>query len=452
MLKNLIIIGGGPAGNAAALTAAAAGCDAILLVEKDAMGGTCTNRGCIPTKFLLSRSEISGGSPGEWEKLLAHKKGLVQGLSRSIESRCLKEKIEVVKGRGRLIGPTEVAVDLADGGTKIFKAGKVILATGSVPAQLPNSRSDGTTVIGSDEALELADLPKTMVIVGSGPVGAEFAQIFTRFGVIVSLIEAFDRIFPMEDREVHELFMKKYRQMGVDVRLGDPVAAIDVQGGRAVVKLKSGVVVEADRALIGIGRRLKTDELGLENVGISVGPRGEIPVDAELRTSQPTIYAAGDITGRMLLAHVASCQGEFAARRALGLPHPEIPYRSISWATFTKPEIASVGVTSESATRQGIEHRFAVVPLMENVKARIDRTTEGFVKIVVDNNEGRVIGGTVVGPQASDIVHILALAIHQRMTMGDLAGFCFNHPSVAEIIQDVIIKLKRNKYNKMHYA
>lgn len=440
MVKELIIIGGGPAGNAAALAAAAAGCTSILLVEKDSMGGTCTNRGCIPTKFLLSRSEPDGGG-GEWTKLLAHKRGLVQGLSRSIEARCAKEGVEIIKGRGRLIGPQEVQVDSLDGHTATYAARKIILAGGSAPAHLANCTFDGRTIITSDDALDLPSLPQSMAIIGSGAVGAEFAHIFTRLGVKVTLVEAFERLFPQEDPEVHDLFLKKYQQLGVDVIVGNPVVGIEVRNNRAVVTLHSGRTLDADQALVGVGRRLLSKELGLDAAGIQIGQRDEIPVDDDQRTAQPTIYAAGDITGKMLLAHVASFQGELAARRALNLPHPAVPYRSIPWATFTTPEVASVGITAVAADRMGIAHLAAVVPIMESIKARIDRKTDGFVKVIVEKMTGKVIGGTVVGPQASDIVHVIALAIHQSMTLGDLKGFCFAHPSIVEIFQEAFSRI-----------
>jgi dihydrolipoamide dehydrogenase len=442
MIKDLIIIGGGPAGHAAALAAAAVGGKSVLLVEKDALGGTCTNRGCIPTKFLLSRTEQAGsGGRDDWAKLLAHKRGLVQGLSRSIGTACEKAGVEIVKGEGRLIGPSGVEVSKADGSTSVFEGARIILAAGSAPAQLPQFASDGKTVITSDDALDLHALPQSMAIIGSGPVGAEFAHIFTRLGVKVTLIEAFDRLFPQEDPEVHELFLKKYDQLGVEVRVGDPVVSIEVRSAKAYVALKSGTIVEADQALVGIGRRLLGRELGVESAGITLGPRGEIAVDDDMRTSVPHIFAAGDITGRMLLAHVASFQGELAARKAFGFPHPPVPYRSIPWATFTTPEIATVGTTGEAATRQGLAHETAVVPLMESVKARIDRKTDGFVKVVVDKKSGRLIGATVVGSHASDVIHILALAIHQGMTTGDLKTFCFAHPSNVEIFGDAVSRI-----------
>lgn len=442
MIKDLIIIGGGPAGHAAALTAAALGGTSVLLVEKDALGGTCTNRGCIPTKFLLSRTEQLGpGGSGEWAKLVAHKRGLVQGLSRSIGTACEKAGVGILKGEGRLIGAHEVEVRKADGSTSVFEGARIILAAGSAPAQLSQFPSDGQTVITSDDALDLPVLPQSMAIIGSGPVGAEFAHVFTRLGVKVTLIEAFERLFPQEDPEVHELFLKKYEQLGVELRIGDPVVSIEARGDKAHVGLKSGAIVEAEQALVGIGRRLLGRELGVESAGITLGQRGEIAVDDDMRTSVPHIFAAGDITGRMLLAHVASFQGALAARKAFGFPHPPVPYWSIPWATFTAPEIATVGTTGEAARRQGIVHATAVVPLMESIKARIDRKTDGFVKVVVDKKSGKVIGATVVGSHASDVIHILALAIHQGMTTGDLRTFCYAHPSNVEIFGDAVSRI-----------
>ncbi|MHB8836836.1 MAG: dihydrolipoyl dehydrogenase family protein [Candidatus Methylomirabilia bacterium] len=450
MVKQCIIIGGGPAGTAAALAAIDAGLRSVLLIERDALGGTCTNRGCIPTKFFLARSDAiakenghGGVSASEWGRVLGHKNALVQGLSRSIEATCRGKGIEIARGSARFVSPNEVEVIDRDGGRDVFVGERIIIATGSRPAEIPGARGDGVSVITSDEALDLRQLPKTIVIIGSGAVGAEFACIFTRLGAKVTLVEAASRLFPAEDPDVDRVFRKTYARMGVTVHTGDPVTGIEIRGsGSSVaVMLASGAVVEADKALVGVGRTLETGKLNCEAAAIETSRRGGVVVDANLKTSQPHILAAGDVTGRMLLAHAASYMGEFAGRAAAGQAFFPVPYQSIPWATFTTPEVAAVGLSVEAAERSGLVCTSASVPLMENVKARIDRTTEGFFKIVAEKGTGRIVGGTIVGPHASDLIHIVALAVHKEMTTTEMQGFSFLHPSISESLRDVYTKL-----------
>jgi dihydrolipoamide dehydrogenase len=450
VIKDLIIIGGGPAGHSAALAAAGAGAarGGVLLVEERALGGTCTNRGCIPTKFFLSRSSLlvsgstDGIAPAEWQRLLGHKDGLVNGLVRSLERSCADRGIAIARGRGRLVDADAVSVEAPDGTREVHRAKRIIIAAGSAPARLPGITADGASVITSDEALNLTALPSSMIVIGSGPVGSEFAMLFRRFGIAVQLVEGAERLFPLEDPEVDALFRKVYARLGVEVHTGDPVVEIQRRGnGTPVVILRSGRSLEAEKALVGAGRRLLSADIGCEAAGLHVGERGELIVDEELRTSQPHIRAAGDITGKMLLAHVASYQGEYAAHRAFDLPFPDVPYPSIGWATFTVPEIASVGLTEGAAEGKGLRCASVRVPLMESIKARIDRQTEGFVKIVAEKGTGRILGGTVVGSHASDLIHIVGLAIHGSMSTSELRGFVWVHPAVSEIFSDVIQKL-----------
>ena len=448
MLKQCIIIGGGPAGTAAALAAVDGGLGSVLLVERDAIGGTCTNRGCIPTKFFLSRSDaiakdsVNGGvSASEWGRVLAHKNALVQGLSRSIEGTCRVKGIEIARGSARFISPHEIEVLGGDGGRTTYTGEQYIIATGSRPAEIPGSPCDGVSVITSDEALDLQQLPITMAIIGSGAVGAEFAYIFTRLGVKVTLVEAAARLFPTEEPDVDSVFRKTFARMGVTVHTGDPVTGIEIRGGGSsvAVLLTSGAVIEAEKALVGVGRTLETRKLDCAAADLEISRRGGIVVDNNLRTTQPHILAAGDVTGRMLLAHAASYMGTFAGRAAAGRSFSPVPYHSIPWATFTTPEVAAVGLTLEAAERSGLVCAAASVPLMDNVKARIDRTTEGFFKIVAEKGTGRLVGGTIVGPHASDLIHIIALAVHKGMTTAEMRGFSFLHPSISESIGDLFV-------------
>jgi dihydrolipoamide dehydrogenase len=444
-VKKVIVIGGGPGGNVAALAAARHGAGEVALVEKDVIGGTCTNRGCIPTKFFLSRV-TEGTGAADWAKLLAHKKALVRGIASSIEKSCVAAGVEILRGHGRLAGPNTVEVRDGDGKVTRAEGESIIIATGSAPADLPGITADGEQVITSTEALDLPEAPRSMIIIGSGAVGSEFAAIFHRAGTTVTVVEAMDRLFPGEDREVHDLFSRLYRKRGIDFVVADPVAAVEKRGpGEGVtVLLTSGKTLTADKVLVGVGRRLLSDDVGLDSAGLAPGRRGEIAVDGELRTARPHIFAIGDVTGRMLLAHLASFQGVQAGRRAVGKSSREVPYHAIPWSIFTSPEIASVGMNETMAESQGRDCRTAVVPLMDSIKSRIDRTTDGFVKVVAAGEGGQIVGGTVVGPHASDMIHVISLAVHRQMTAGEMSGMVFAHPTLAESIYEAAQRLQHH--------
>jgi dihydrolipoamide dehydrogenase len=447
MFKKCLIIGGGPAGTAAAAVYASSGLAAsVAVVERAELGGTCTHRGCVPTKFLLARGEpqqAPGGPDARaaWTRALNHKAGLVKGLGKSIERDLATRGVEVVRGAATFIGPNAVEVRSPGGEPVVIEAESIIVAAGSEPAQLPSAPFDGSSIISSTDALTLDPLPASLAVVGSGAVGAEFARIFARQGVAVTLLEAAERLFPAEDPDVDPVFRKVYREMGVAVHTGDPVERVDRQpAGGVLLHLRSGAVIGSEKVLVAVGRALNGRTLGCEAAGVRLGARGEVLVDADLRTSVPHIYAAGDVNGRMLLAHAASCMGRLAALRTLGDPVGAVPYGSIPWATFSDPEVASVGVGAEAAARAGLQVTTATAPMMESVKARIERTTAGFIKLVVGQPEGRILGATIVGAHASEMIHCLALAIHQGMTITDLRSFVFLHPSISETIGDLVAK------------
>lgn len=439
-MKKLVVIGAGPGGNVAALTAARHGGGEVVLVEEETLGGTCTNRGCIPTKFFLSRLEQPSA---DWKRLLAHKNSLIRGLADSIGKNCREAGVKIVEGRGRLSGPHTVEVERTGQGTVRIESERIILATGSAPALLPGVVFDSERVLTSTEALNLAQPPPSMVIVGSGAVGSEFTFMFYRAGTRITVVEALNRLFPGEDREVHDLFAALYRRMGIEFVTSDPVESIEPGGAEgARVRLRSGAELDAHTVLVGAGRSLQTDDIGLESAGIEKGPRGEIPVDGELRTASPGVFAVGDATGGLLLAHLASFQGVQAARIALGLKAREIPYHAIPWSIFTTPEIATVGLNETASAAAGIETEASVIPWMDNIKARIDRKTEGFVKVVAEKASGRIIGGTIVGDHASDMIQILSSLVHQRLTVSEASGMVFSHPGMAETIFEALQKLQ----------
>jgi len=451
MMKDMIIIGGGPAGNAAALAARSAGVRSVVLVERDAMGGTCTNRGCIPTKLLLARSrhftregDGDGPAPGEWARTLTYKRGLVRGLSRSIGERCRQAGVEIVSGTGRLAGGMRVEVETVDGAVEEYEGRRIVLAAGSAPAVIPGATVDGKAIITSDEALELEEPPASLVVIGSGAVGSELACLFNRLGTRVTMVEAAERLFPHEDAGVGEIFGVHWERAGVEVVTGDPVERVEAGPGGAEVVLHSCRRIAAERVLVAVGRRLLGAGLRCELAGVELGPGGEVVVDAELRTTAEGVYAAGDVTGRMLLAHVATAEGEAAALAASGRAKPGIRYDAIPWATFTTPEVASVGLGADVAAARGIEVAAGSARFMDNVKSRIDRATEGFVKVVAERGTGRIIGATIVGAHASEMIHSLGVAIDSGLSASRLRRFVYLHPCASETITDALDDLISN--------
>jgi dihydrolipoamide dehydrogenase len=357
--------------------------------------------------------------------------------------------VEVIAGRARLEGGGVVRVEGGpDGATERFEAPRIVLCAGSAPGVLPGVTPDGDAIITSTDALDLDRVPESVAVVGSGAVGAEFATIFNRFGAKVTVLEAAPRIFPAEEPEVDAALRGIWEREGIGVVAGDPVETVTSRDGRAEVRLRSGATIAAERVLVAAGRRLLSADLGCESAGVALGPRGEVLVDSTLRSTAAGVYAAGDITGRMLLAHVATSEGEAAARAALGQRPTPTPYHATPWATFTLPEVASVGFTEGRAREAGIRVAVSTASFMDNVKSRIDRTPSGFVKLVANADTRVLVGGTVVGAHAAEIIHSIGLAIHANLDLPSLQRFVFLHPSASETIFDAMSKLSSSVITK----
>lgn len=443
----IAILGAGPGGYVAAIRAAQLGAK-VAVVEQDALGGTCLNRGCIPTKALLAgasiveaikRAEAFGiqvqGYHLDYSRLVARKDAVVKQLRQGIGYLFKKNKVDLFPGKGHLISPRRIAVTNPSGEVQEIEAENIIIATGSDPALLPGLGYNGRTVVTSTEALAWDTLPESIIIIGGGVIGCEFATLFSTLGVKVTIVELLPTILPMIDSELSRRYQMLLKKVGVEIRTQAHVTAVEGEGEKAKVTLSGGETLTADKVLISIGRKFNTQGLGLENVGIALGPKGEIVVDDYLRTNVEGVYAIGDVTGRMQLAHVASAQGIAAVQTILGRP-TKVNYDAVPSCIFTSPEIATVGLTQEEAERRGLKVKVGKFYFLASGKAQAMGETDGLVKIVADASDDRVLGVHIMGPHATELIAEATLAVTQGIKAKELAACIHAHPTLSEAIME----------------
>ncbi|MFR9727602.1 dihydrolipoyl dehydrogenase [Saccharopolyspora sp. MS10] len=462
---DLLVVGGGPGGYVAAIRAAQRGLN-VAVVEKERPGGVCLNWGCIPTKAMLRSAEvyetvlhaadfgIRAENVGlDYDAITRRKDGVVKGLTDGVAGLLKANGVTVVNGHARFTGPTTVDVyavgesSLGAGGPRYaaepagdepvdrISARDVIVATGSVPVQLPLPGAELPGVITSDGAFGLTEVPAKLAVIGGSAVGAEWASLFNALGSEVTIIEMQSTLVPAEDAEIGKALGRSFSKRGVQVLTGATVSKIE-QGGDAALKVSVDGAkvseVDADVVLVGVGRKPNTAALDLAAAGVELDGRGFIQVDEKLRTTVEHVYAIGDVTGKALLAHVASHQGVVAAETIAG-HHASIDYDVIPAATFTHPEIASVGLTEQQAKDAGHEVVAVKFPFAALGRAQTFGDTEGFMKIVSGAQYGEVLGVHVLGPSASDLITEGALAITLEATLDELAETIHAHPTLGEI-------------------
>ncbi len=445
---DVVVIGGGPGGYVAAIRAAQLDLK-VAVVEREALGGVCLNWGCIPTKALLRNAEIidllgRGKEFGfRFEKLtvdygqaVRRSRDVVKRLVRGVEFLMRKNNIEVVQGTGRLDGAHRVVVD-PDG--RVLEARHVILATGARPRSIPGVVIDGERVITSREALERTDIPGRIVIVGAGPIGLEFAHIYRAYGAEVTLVEMLPRIAPLEDEEISVALARAFQRRGIEIHTDTRVEKVETtdQGAQVHVATSEGTqTLEADVVLIAIGVQPNSENLGLETAGVRV-ERGAVPVDGYMRTNVPGIYAIGDLTGKMPLAHVASTQGIVAAEHIAG--QETEPIEDYTWmprCIYCQPQVASMGLTEAQAREQGYEVKVGRFLFQANGKALGLGERDGFVKIVVDAKYGEVLGAHLIGPEVTELLPELVLARSWELTVEEIARAVHAHPTLAEALKE----------------
>ncbi|MEW6278910.1 MAG: dihydrolipoyl dehydrogenase [Candidatus Eremiobacterota bacterium] len=446
---DIAVVGGGPGGYVAAIRAAQLG-QSVALIEKDPfLGGTCLHRGCIPTKALLHYAEVFGelkrcadyGVMVDNVRLdvarMQHKKNdVVNRLARGIDGLIKKNRIRTVAGKGRLVGPGRVEV--SGESTTLVEARTVVLATGSLPVMLPGLQADGRRVFTSDEILELDRVPASMLVIGAGAVGLEFASVYRRFGTSVRVVELLPRALPNEDEEISAEIQKALGKQGIEILTSTRVEKVEVEenGVRVRVSTSEGEqLLEAETLLVAVGRRPNTQGLGLEEAGVAMdGPR--VRVDDFGRTNLPGVYAVGDLTPGPQLAHMASAEGILAVEHAAGHEVRAIDYDRIPGATYCKPEVASVGLTEREARERGYDVRVGRFPWAALGKAAILGETEGLVKIVGEAKYGELLGVHMIGPHVTDLIAEACLALQCEATVEELFRTVHAHPTLSEAIME----------------
>jgi dihydrolipoamide dehydrogenase len=451
---DVIIVGGGPAGYVCAIRAAQLGL-ATAVVEREKLGGVCVNIGCIPTKALLHSAYVAnllahdakelgievGQVKTDYGVAMRRSRKVSEQNSKGVEFLMKKHKVTVVKGTAVLGRNRTVRV-----GKDEYQARKaVILATGSRVKGIPQIglEIDKSTVISSDEALFLEKPPATLVIIGAGAVGCEFADIFNAFGTKVTLIEALQRILPLEDPESSDALTKSYKKRGIAVMAGVKVKKATVRKDKVSLDIEANgktETVEAEKVLMAAGRAVNTEELGLKEAGVQLTDRGFIKVNlATLETSAAGVYAIGDVAGPPMLAHKGSREGVVVAERIAGHNPQAIKYDNVPSVTYCHPEVASIGLTEEQVKDKKLEYQVGRFPFSANGRARTANETEGFVKIIRDKKYGEILGAHIVGSHASEIIHELAVARENEYTVEEVDLAIHAHPTLSEAIAEAAL-------------
>jgi dihydrolipoamide dehydrogenase len=442
---DLAIIGAGPAGHVAAERAGRLG-KRVLVVERSHLGGICLNQGCIPAKTLLHSAKLFAhaqhgqsfgvtveGARYDLAKAMAWKTRTVETLRKGIAFQFRKVSVELVQGTARLAGPRAIEVD-----GRTYGAERILLATGSSAATLPVPGADAPNVMGSTEALEITSLPQSLVIVGGGYIGMEFATFFSRLGVKVTVIEMLPEIVPLLDADIAVLLRRSLPD--AEFHLGSKVLSYGADGVRFVKDGKEQTAA-AERVLVAVGRRPIVEGLGLEAAGVDFDRKG-VKVDDRMRTNVPGIWAAGDITGRSMLAHAASRMGEVAVADMFGVGTPHMRWHAIPWVVYTDPEVAGVGLSEAQAREQGRAVKVAKLDLRANGRFVAENDgTRGMCKVVVDAASDLVLGVQMIGPYASEIIQGAATMIESELRARDVREIVFPHPTVSEILREALWEL-----------
>ncbi|WP_297456549.1 dihydrolipoyl dehydrogenase [Persephonella sp.] len=445
-MYDLIIIGMGPGGYEATLTALRKKLN-IAIVEKSKIGGNCLNRACIPTKYyragahqieklpLLNKYGINLSSNSI--DFLQAKKGKDEaiGFLRKSLSQLLKaKKVPVYKGTGKIVGQNQVQITYEDGKTETIEGKYILVATGSIPVSIGGIVPDGKYVITTEDYLEnMEQLPENLLIVGGGVAGCELAYISAQYGSKVTVVEIKDRLLSSDiiSPDISRLLQRKFKKLGIEFKLETSVKDYKVSGDKIVVNLSDGSQLKVDKILLSVGRKPNTSDI--DNIGIEKDERGFIKTNSYLQTNFENIYACGDVVNSPMLAHVASYEARVALKNMFDEKKIEVDYSLVPWSIFTAYEIAHVGLSEQQAKEKGIEAISGYYPFTYNEKAVDELESDGFVRLVFDKKTKHVIGATIVGIEASELIHVMAYAIRNEMTAEEIHDFIYFHPSLSEI-------------------
>ncbi len=456
MAYDVIVLGSGPGGYPAAIRASQLGLK-VAIIEKESLGGVCLNWGCIPTKALLKSAQVyeylkhsndygieATGVQHNFPAVIKRSRGVADKMSKGVQFLMKKNKIDVVMGFGKLKAKGQVEVTAADNSKQMVEAKHIIIATGGRGRQLPNLHMDGKKVIGYREAMALPQQPKTMIVVGSGAIGVEFAYFYNSMGTKVTIVEFMPRMVPVEDEDISKELEKQFKRQGITIMTNASVEAVEPngEGVKARVKTQSGeTTLEADIVLSAVGVVANLENIGLEELGIKTD-KGRITVDKYGQTNVPGIYAIGDCTPGQALAHVASKEGtnvaEFIAYNEKKLAHlPEgMDYNNIPGCTYCSPEIASVGFTEKAAKDAGYEIKVGKFPFMASGKASASGATEGFVKVIFDAKYGEFLGAHMIGNNVTEMIAEVVTARKLETTAHEILNAVHPHPTMSEALKE----------------
>lgn len=450
---NLTIIGAGPGGYVAALKASQLGAK-VTIIECDEVGGTCLNWGCIPTKAIIASTEalhkakkladygidLTGSVSPNLSKIMERKGKIVSTQIKGIKSLFKSWGINLIEGKARLLSPKKVEIQKKDGSPEVIQTEKIIIATGSRPAQLPLYPFDGEHIISCNEVLTLKSIPKTLLIIGAGVIGSEFAFIFSELGTQVTMFEIMPRAIPTEDYEISDIIQREFKKRNIRLLTNIKLKKTEQAADGIHVYADDGREFVGDKLLVSIGRSFNTAGIGLQEAGVILGQKGEIAVNEKMETNVPGIYAVGDVTGGMLLAHKASEEGIVAAYNACGY-HKKIDYSVVPAAIFTSPEIGSVGLRQHQAEEKGIHFKTGHFQFRALGKAHAIGEITGLFKIIADAETDKILGVHIIGPNASDLIHEGALAMKSGITVMELADMIHAHPTLSEGFREAALDL-----------
>ncbi len=453
MNYDLIVIGSGPGGYVAAIRASQLGMK-VGVVEKAELGGICLNWGCIPTKALMKSAQVydymkhaaeygislSGEVKPDFEAVVKRSRGVADGMSKGIQFLFKKNKIDHLQGYGKVKPGKVVEVTDNDGNAKEFKPQHIILATGARSRELPNLKQDGKKVIGYREAMVLPNLPETMVVVGSGAIGSEFAYFYQTMGTKVTLVEFMPNIVPVEDEEISKQLERSFKKSGMKVMTSSTVESVDTSGDKCkvTIKTKKGEeVIEADIVLSAVGITTNIENLGIEETGIET-EKGKVVVDEFYKTNVEGIYAIGDIVHGPALAHVASHEGIICVEKIAGKHVEPLDYQNIPGCTYTHPEVASVGLTEKAAREAGYDIKVGKFPYSASGKASAAGNKEGFVKVIFDAKYGEWLGAHMIGDNVTEMIAEVVVARKLETTGEEIIKAVHPHPTMSEAVMEAV--------------
>ncbi|CAM1369195.1 Dihydrolipoyl dehydrogenase [Tenacibaculum litopenaei] len=452
MKYDVLVIGSGPGGYVTAIRASQLGFKTAV-VEKESLGGICLNWGCIPTKALLKSAQVydylkhvdeyglkAEAIDKDFDAVIKRSRGVAEGMSKGVQFLMKKNKIDIIDGYGTIKTGKKVAVADKDGKVTEYSADHIIIATGARSRELPNLPQDGKKVIGYREAMTLPSQPKSMIVVGSGAIGVEFAHFYNSMGTDVTIVEYMPNIVPVEDKDVSKQMERSFKKAGIKVMTNSAVESVDTsgEGVKATVKTKKGVeVLEADIVLSAVGIKTNIENIGLEDVGI-ITDRDKILVNDYYQTNIPGYYAIGDVTPGPALAHVASAEGITCVEKIAGVHTETIDYGNIPGCTYATPEIASVGLTEEKAKEQGYDIKVGKFPFSASGKAKAAGTPDGFVKVIFDAKYGEWLGCHMIGAGVTDMIAEAVVARKLETTGHEVLKAIHPHPTMSEAVMEAV--------------